>query len=134
MELGYTCETDQSVDSAVAKIEEITAAKGFRVLHIHDVQATLAERGFQRGPFKIIEICNSKFAHKVLGINEDVGLFMPCKINVYVKDGKTVISAMRPNMISEFFNNDELKGMAIEVDAIVRSIVHEAKEDWQEGR
>ena len=127
MELGYTCETDQSFDSAVSKIEEITAAKGFRVLHIHDVKATLAEKGFHRGPFKIVEICNSKFAHKVLGINEDVGLFMPCKINVYVKDGKTVISAMRPNMISEFFNNDELKGMAIEVDAIVRSIVDEAK-------
>jgi uncharacterized protein (DUF302 family) len=127
VELGYTCVTDKNFDDAVSKIEEITAAKGFRVLHIHDVQATLAEKGFQRGPFKIVEICNSKFAHKVLGISEDVGLFMPCKINVYVKNGKTVISAMRPDMIGEFFKNAELKETAGEVDAIVRSIVDEAK-------
>jgi uncharacterized protein (DUF302 family) len=127
MELGYTCATDLDFDDAVSRIEEITAAKGFRVLHIHDVQATLAEKGFHRGPFKIVEICNSKFAHKVLGINEDVGLFMPCKINVYTKNGRTVISAMRPELIGEFFGNDDLKETAREVDAIVRSIVDEAK-------
>ncbi len=127
MELGYTCVTEKDFDNAVSKIEEITAARGFRVLHTHDVQATLAEKGFPRGPFKIIEICNSKFAHKVLGINEDVGLFMPCKINVYTKDGKTVISAMRPALIGEFFKNDELMETAREVDAIVRSIVDEAR-------
>ena len=127
MELGYTYETKKSFDEAVSKIEEVTAARGFRVLHTHDVQATLSEKGFQRGPFKIIEICNSKFAHKVLGVNEDVGLFMPCKINVYTKDNKTIISAMRPGLISEFFENSELKETAGEVDAIVRSIVDEVR-------
>jgi uncharacterized protein (DUF302 family) len=127
MELGYTCITDKNFDDAVSKIEEVTANKGFRVLHVHDVKATLAEKGFQRGPFKIVEICNSKFAYKVLGINEDVGLFMPCKINVYTKDGKTVISAMRPDMIANFFDNNELKETAVEVDSVVRSIVDEAK-------
>jgi uncharacterized protein (DUF302 family) len=96
-------------------------------LFVHDVQATLGEKGFERTPFKIIEFCNSKFAHKVLGINEDAGLFMPCKINIYVKNGKTIISAMRPSMISEFFQNKELKEVADEVDAIVRSIVDEVK-------
>lgn len=127
MELGYTRVSDKDFDETVRKVEELTAAKGFRVLHTHDVKATLAEKGFQRGPFKIIEICNSKFAHKVLGVSEDVGLFMPCKINVYIKEGKTVISAMRPELIGEFFEGEELKHTALEVDAIVRSIVDEAK-------
>ena len=128
MELGYTVETNKNFDDAVTLVEEKTAARGFRVLYIHDVKATLAEKGFERGPFKIIEICNSKFAHKVLGIDESVGLFMPCKINVYTKNGKTVISAMRPSLMSEFFNNKELKEVADEVDAIVRSIVNEIKQ------
>jgi uncharacterized protein (DUF302 family) len=127
MQLGYTCETKKEFSDAVTALQECTAAKGFRVLFVHDVQATLGEKELQREPFKIIEICNSKFAHKVLGINEDVGLFMPCKINVYTKNGKTIISAMRPSMISEFFQNSELKEVADEVDAIVRSIVDEVK-------
>jgi uncharacterized protein (DUF302 family) len=127
MQLGYTCETVKGFNDAVTALQERTAAKGFRVLHIHDLQATMAEKGLERSPFKIIEICNSKFAHKILGINEDIGLFMPCKINVYTKNGKTIISAMRPAMISEFFDNKELKEVADEVDAIVRSIVDDVK-------
>ena len=127
MELGYTVETRKGFDEAAAKVEELSAGKGFRVLHVHDVMATLAEKGFQREPFKTIEICNAKFAHKALGINEDVGLFMPCKINVYTRKGKTYISAMRPALIGDFFDDKQLKEVADEIDAIVMSIVDESK-------
>jgi len=127
MELDYTQKTKKNFDEIVAKIEELTAEKQFRVLHIHNVQQTLQEKGLERGPFKIIEICNAKFAHKALGATPDVGLFLPCKINVYTRGGETVISAMNPRMISEFFDNPELKELAEEVDKIVRSIVDEAK-------
>jgi len=127
MELDYTQKTKKNFDEIVARIEELTAEKQFRVLHIHNVQQTLQEKGLERGPFKIIEICNAKFAHKALAATPDVGLFLPCKINVYTRGGETVISAMNPRMISEFFDNPELKELAEEVDKIVRSIVDEAK-------
>jgi uncharacterized protein (DUF302 family) len=52
---------------------------------------------------------------------------MPCKINVYTEGGETVISAMNPRMISEFFDSPVLKDLAEEVDKVVRSIVDEAK-------
>lgn len=129
MQLGYTCETKKGFDEVVSQIQERVAGRGFRVLHVHDIQGTLADKGLERPPYKIIEICNSKFAHSVLDINEDVGLFMPCKINVYTKAGKTYISAMRPSMISDFFKSEELKKIADEVDAIVRSIVDDVKQD-----
>ena len=62
----YTVETKKSFEEAVSAVEQNTAAKGFRVLHTHDVTATLAEKGFQREPLKIVEICNAKYAHEVL--------------------------------------------------------------------
>ena len=127
MELGYTQKTGNSFDEVVAKIEELTASKQFRVLHVHNVQQTLKDKGFEREPYKIIEICSAKFAHTALGVTPDVGLFLPCKINVYTKDGETVITAMNPKMISEFFDDPRLKELADEVDKIVRSIVDEAK-------
>ena len=105
----------------------MTASKKFRVLHVHDVKQTLNEKGLEREPYKIIEICNANFAHDALGISPEVGLFMPCKINVYKKDGETVITAMNPKMISEFFGDPKLKDLADEVDKVVRSIVDEAK-------
>jgi len=125
MKLDYTRTSEKEFDRVVSGIERAAGDRQFRVLHIHDVKATLGEKGFERGPLKIIEICSAKFAHKALEINEDVALFMPCKINVYTKNGKTVISAARPDMISEFFPQPELKKLAGEVDNIVRSIVDE---------
>ena len=57
-------------EQAVSAIEAKAAEKGFRVLHTHDVAATLAEKGFPREPLKIVEICNAKYASQVL--NRDV--------------------------------------------------------------
>lgn len=127
MELDYTIDTDKDFDQAVSDIIKFTAEKGFRVLHIHDVQATLAEKGLQRGPYKIIEVCNSKLAYKALDFSEMLGLFIPCKINVYTKKNKTIISAMRPTMIGQFFDAEKLREVTGEAETGIRAIVDAAR-------
>ncbi len=127
MELSYTVETDKEFDEVVAAIEKAAPEKKFRVLHIHDVQNTLEGKGFKRSSYKIIEICNAGFAYKALEISPEIGLFIPCKINVYIKGSKTVISAMKPSLISEFFKAPQLKELADEVEKTIRSIVDESK-------
>ncbi len=62
----YTMETKKSFDDAVAAVEAKSREKGFGVLHVHDVKATLAAKGFDREPLKIIEICNPRYASEVL--------------------------------------------------------------------
>ncbi|MCL4426279.1 MAG: DUF302 domain-containing protein [Firmicutes bacterium] len=126
-EMSYTVETGKSFDEAVEAVEAKTRERGFRVLHVHDVQATLAEKGLQREPLKIIEICNAKYAHQVLEKDDLISLLMPCKIVVYRKDGKTILSAMRPTMLAQFFPAAHLDDVAKEVDAIVLGIVDAAK-------
>ena len=123
----YTVGTAKSFDEAVEAVVQKTAEKGFRVLHVHDVAATLAEKGFQRDPLKIIEVCNAKYAHRVLQADVSVALFMPCKINVYTKDGQTVISALRPAMMAQFFPESGIEDTANEVEGIVRAIVDESR-------
>lgn len=58
----YTVTTEKPFEEAVLAIEKKAGEKGFRVLHTHDVAATLAEKGYPREPLKIIEICNAKYA------------------------------------------------------------------------
>ncbi|PWB70571.1 hypothetical protein C3F09_08975, partial [candidate division GN15 bacterium] len=91
-DLAYTLVSNKSFDAVVAALETNSPAHQFRVLHVHDVQATLAEKGFQRGPLKILEVCNSGFAHKALGQDVTVALFMPCKFTVWTEGGKTHVS------------------------------------------
>lgn len=126
MDMKYDVESERSFDEVVADVERLTAEKQFRVLHVHDVQATVAAKGFEREPLKIIEICNAKFAHEALGKNMDVSIFMPCKINVYTEGGETKIKAMRPAAIAEFMPGSGLEELAGDVDKIVTEIVDRA--------
>ena len=122
----------KTFEEAVAAIEKKSAEKGFRVLHTHDVAATLAEKGFPREPLKIVplkivEICNAKYASEVLNKDVKVSLMLPCPISVYVQGGKTYISTLLPSSIAEFFPRAGIEKLASEVERIVLEILEEAK-------
>lgn len=123
MDFDYTVPTSKPFDDAVIAVEKGIAAAGMRVLHVHDVQQNLVEKGFVREPFKIIEFCNANYANEFLNADVKIGLCMPCKINVYVVEGQTMISGMRPTILSQFFPNADLGNRPEEIDAKLRGIV-----------
>lgn len=52
---------------------------------------------------------------------------MPCKINVWVKDGKTVISGLRPTVLAQLFPHADLGTVPQEVEKLIVAIVDEAR-------
>jgi len=127
MDFDYTVTTERSFDEAVAAVGKESQTAGFKVLYIHDVTATLKDKGFEIESFKIIEICNAKSAYTVLQADIKIGLFLPCKINVYQNNGKIYISGMRPVVLSQFFPQANLGSLPTEVDTIIRSIIDKSK-------
>lgn len=127
MDFDYTKTTEKNFDAAVKSVEEEIAKSGMRVLYVHDVQENLQEKGFERELFKIIEFCNAKYANDFLNADIKIGLCTPCKINVYVKDGKTFVSGMRPIVLSQFFPEVDLGNKPQEIDQKVRNIIDNAK-------
>ena len=126
MEFDYTLTTTKTFDQTVKRIQDEIAKVGMRVLYIHDVQKTLAEKGFEREPFKIVEFCSAKFANEFLNKDIKIGLCLPCKINVYVKNGQTFISGMRPIVLSQFFPQVDLGERPKEIDLIIQNIINSA--------
>lgn len=127
MEFDYTVATNKTFDDAVRSVEKEIAEASMRVLHIHNVQQTFAEKGVEREPFKIIEFCSVRYAKEFLEADIKIGLCMPCKINVYEKDGAVHISGMRPIILPHFFPNANLGNMPEEIDNIVQTIINNAK-------
>ena len=123
----YTVETTKSVDEAVTAIETKAQEKGFRVLHLHDVQATLAAKGFHIEPMKIVEVCNAGYASQVLAKDKKISLMLPCPISVFLEAGKTYISALKPRAIADFYPNANVESIAAEVERIVLNLVDETK-------
>ena len=127
MEFDYTITTQKDFDSAVSSVQEETAKAGFRVLYVHDVQKTLAEKEFKIESMKIIEFCNAKSAYTVLQADTKIGLCLPCKILVYTKDGQTIISGMRPIILPQFFPHAQLGALPEEIDVLIKNVIDKAK-------
>lgn len=126
-EFELTVTSDKKFENAVAAVEQKAAENGFRVLHTHDVAATLTDKGFPCEPLKIVEICNARYASQVLARDVKISLMLPCPISVYVAEGKTHISTMLPTSIIEFFPHAGIEELATAVEQIVVQIVEQAR-------
>ncbi|MCL5420991.1 MAG: DUF302 domain-containing protein [Nitrospirae bacterium] len=126
-QFDYTVESSKGFDEAVAAVEAKSREKGFNVLTVHDVKATLESKGFSREPMKIVEICNAKYVDQVLAKDIKIALMLPCPVVVYVENGKTIISTLRPRILADFYPAPGVADIAEEVDAIVLTIVNEAR-------
>ncbi len=125
-DFAYWVRTARPVAEAVAAVEAKAVEKGLRVLGRHDVDTLLREKGFERGPMHIVEVCGARYAHRVLAADNLISIFLPCPIAVYEENGQTVIATMRPTAIGAFFPAADLGGVPEEVEAILRSLVDEA--------
>jgi uncharacterized protein (DUF302 family) len=126
MDLDHTVGTDLSYREAVDAVVAATEAAGFRVLAVHDVAATLAEKGFEREPVSIVEICNARHASAVLEADPKIGLMLPCPIMVYEADGHVLISTMRPTLIGGFFPDADLGDVPAVVEDTLVEIMERA--------
>ena len=126
MELDYTVTTDKSYADAVSAVIERTEAHGFRVQFVHDVTATLTEKGFEREPVTIVETCNARYANRVLARDVKIGLMLPCPVMAYEQDGVVSISTMRPSLIGTFFPDAGIDDVVAEVEAVLISVIDEA--------
>jgi len=122
-DLAYTLVTDMPFGEVVANLEQQILEHQFRVLAIHDVQETLAEKGLERGPLKIVELCNAKFAHTALQKTPDIAIFMPCRYAVYTEGDKTIVKLNRPGMIAQMMPDAGLDDLANGVEDTLKKIM-----------
>jgi uncharacterized protein (DUF302 family) len=126
-QFDYTVQSSKGFNETVSAVEAKSREKGFNVLVVHDVKATLESKGFSREPMKIVEICNARYVDQVLAKDIKIALMLPCPVVVYIQDGKTFISTLRPKVISDFYPSADVAAIAGEVDKIVLAIVDEAR-------
>ncbi len=126
MQLDYTVATNKSYEEAIEAVKAAAAENSFRVQFVHDVQSTLAEKGFEREPLSIVEVCNAKYAAEVLARDVKVGLMLPCPIMVYTEGSEVFISTMRPSLIGSFFPDAQIEEAAAAVERTVIGIVDSA--------
>lgn len=127
--MKYIVETEKSVEQAVIDVETAAKNHSFGVLHIHNLQQTMKNKGVDfPHACQILEICNPHKAHAVLTADMSMNLALPCRISVYEENGKTKIGMIKPAaMLSVLSDSPELLAVAGEVEETTMAIIDAAK-------
>ena len=125
--MAHTVTSEKSFDEVSSLLEKTVPEKNFKVLAVHDVQATLAEKEFEIEPLKIYEVCNAGSAYKAIKSDINVAMFMPCKIVVRPHGNGASLTLVRPSMIAEMMPEAGLHDLAGEVEKQLIGIIDEVK-------
>lgn len=129
--MKFIVETNKSVEQAAADLEAAVRNHKFGVLHVHDLQATLRNKGLDlENACKVFEVCNPHKAQAVLNDDMSLNMALPCRISVWSEQGKTRIGMIQPReMLALLSDSAALAAVADEVETTTRSIIEEAARD-----
>lgn len=122
--------TNKTVAEAAAALQIAVPANHFGVMQVHNLKETMVRKGveFDRECL-ILEVCQPQQAKKVLDENMSVSTALPCRISIYVENGKTVLATLKPTALLAMFNTPQLKEVAQEVEDTIVKIMKESSED-----
>lgn len=110
-----------------AALAESAARHKFGIVHVHDLQQTMRNKGVEFDKqVHIFEVCNPHQAKKVLEANGAVSSALPCRISVYETAEGLRLSTILPTAIMGMFGTPELAQVAEEVEAVVKAMIDEA--------
>ena len=121
--------SEKSVAQVLADLQESVKANAFGVLNIHDLKATLKNKGYDLpGACYVLDVCNPAQAIHVLSQDIGMNVALPCRVSVYEDQGRTRIAMIKPTaMLSALSDSEELKTVARDVEAVLIKIIREAK-------
>ena len=114
-----------SVGDAEIAIRSALADEGFGILTEIDLAATFkAKLDVDRTAYKILGACNPALANRAVGIDERVGLLLPCSVIIAESSEGTIVSIVDPDvMLNVAGTDDSLADVASEArERLVRAL------------
>lgn len=123
MTYGISTTLDRPFAEVNDAVREALAAQGFGVLTEIDLAATLKKKLDVDIPAQVIlGACNPPLAHRALGVEESIGLLLPCNVVVRsVGEGRTVVEALDPQVMVAVTGSADLTPVADEAAARLRA-------------
>jgi len=110
-------------------LEKVTASLkngGFGILTEIDVKETLKKKldvDFRK--YKILGACNPPFAYEALQAEDKIGVMLPCNVIVQeMGENDIEVAAVDPVASMKAIENQELYGIATQVQEKLKNIVH----------
>lgn len=121
----FSTKVDLDFESAIQKVTELLKSHGFGIITQVDVKETLKNKiDVDFRPYRILGVCNPRFAHKALTTFDKAGIMMPCNVVVQQhEDGTTEITLVNPEAMVKNMPDSGLEDFACEVTEVMRKVL-----------
>lgn len=126
---GFSKELHLPFEQVISRVTDELRKEGFGILTKIDVQEKFKEKldiVFQR--YMILGASNPPSAHKAIVAEENIGLMLPCNVIVFEKDGKVVLSLIKPSVAMSMIENDKLEKIASSIEKKLEKVFASIKE------
>lgn len=118
--------TGRPLDAVCARLPEIAQKHKFGVLGTHDLKEKMESKGVPFGrECRVFEVCNPQQAQAVLTRSIEISTALPCRIAVYVENGRTTLATIKPTALLGLFHTPEAASVAESVEATMAQIMDE---------
>ncbi len=108
-----------SFEEVTNNVKSALKEQGFGVITEIDMDKKLKEKltDIDVKPYKILGVCNPKFAYETLQEEENIGLFLPCKALVKdIGNGNIEVVIVNPSALMKMSGNNKLEKIAAKVE------------------
>jgi uncharacterized protein (DUF302 family) len=114
----FSKEVNGSFEEVIKKTKDSLKEQGFGIITEIEMDKTLKEKldDVEMQRYTILGACNPKFAYQTLQVEENIGLFLPCKVLVKeIDENKSEVVMVNPSQLMKMLGNEQLTGIADEV-------------------
>ena len=121
-ELYFKRTIEGDLSTVRERVESALKEVGFGVLTEIDIQAKLDEKlGVKMPPYTVLGVCNPKFANEAIQAEENIGIFLPCKVLLKQPlEGQVDVIVLNPAAPMQVMQNEKLNAIAKEVTEILQ--------------
>ena len=124
MKYGISKTTGLSYEHAINRVTEELKKEGFGILTTIDVKETMKKKlNLDFPKYVILGACNPPFAYQALQAEEELGLFLPCNVIVYEKEGKTTIAIFDPMVLTKILEKTTIAGIIQEMKTRLERVI-----------
>jgi uncharacterized protein (DUF302 family) len=126
-ELFFSKQVHGSMDEVYQRVVDALKVEKFGVVTEIDMAKMLNEKlGVDMKPYKILGVCNPRFAYEAIQAEPNIGVFLPCKVILKQLDERTVeVVSINPETMMKLLENEKLNETAESVGKKLEKVILE---------
>ena len=119
-----TIRSDLRFDYAIAVLKASIDAHGYTVSHVQRCDQGLAKTGHETDLYRVVFLGRLAEVRRLSKKRPDLVPFLPLKIVIFAEEDRTIVSAINPLALGQFFDDAETRAQLGRWEKDLRSILN----------